>query len=93
MALLLVAMYILFNIVRFYCISGNHRHVFLKSQPTRFIYVTFTHISAMRKGIRSQNSHIRLVSSQGYKAYPAVHSGDAFSCTSPRSAYNGLSEM
>ena len=48
---------------------------------------------AMRKGIRHQNSYIRLVSSRGYKALPAVLSGDAFSCTIPRSAYNGLPEM
>ena len=35
---------------------------------------SFKLLSAMRKGIRSQNLHIRLVSLRGYKAYPAVHS-------------------
>ena len=82
------------NIFRFYCISGNHRHV-LPEETANQIHLNYfsTHISAMRKGLRSQNSHIRLVSSLGYKTYPAVHSGDAFSCTTPRSAYNGLPEI
>ena len=86
--------YIWFNTVSFHCICGNHRHVFFSDKSANQLQLfIFTHIFAVRKRIRPQNSHIRLVNSQGYKAYPAVLSGDAFSCTVPRSAYNGLPKM
>ena len=63
------------------------------SQPASVKFFFFTHIFAMRKGIRPPNSHIRLVSSRGCKVYPAVLHVDAFCCTIPRYAYNGLPEM
>ena len=96
MSLLWDARYILFNTVRFYCISGNHRHVFPEESANQihlnYFYSYFCNVK--RNKISEFAYQIgRLVSSRGYKAYPAVHSGDAFSCTIPHSAYNGLLEM
>ena len=78
MSLLWDARYIWFNTVRFYCLSGNHRHVFPNKSANQLQLSYFYSYFAMRKGIRHQNSYIRLVSSRGHKAYPAVLSGDAF---------------
>ena len=80
--------YIWFNTVIFYCISGNHRHVFSRgiNQPASFKLLLLIFLQCEKEqGLR--------IPSRGYKAYPVVHSGDAFSCMIPRSAYNGLQEM
>ena len=93
MSLLWDASYIWFNTVRFYCNSGNHRHIF-SEEPANQIHLSYFYsyfCNAKRNKV--SHSHIRLVSSRGYKAYPAVHSGDAFSCTIPCYAYNGVPEM
>ena len=83
------------NIFYFLFLSGNDHYVEVSSNSEMVrgmaLWIFFgAHRELM---LRSQNLHIRLVSSRGYKAYPAVHSGDAFSCMIPRSAYNGLPEM
>ena len=64
------------------------------SQPDT-LKLHFTHIATMSEGISSRNSHIILVSSRGYKASQpeTVRHVDAFSCTIPYSAGNGLPEM
>ena len=51
-----------FNTVRFNCIFGNHRHVFLKESANQIHFKLFTRISAMRKEIRSK------LKSSGFRA-------------------------
>ena len=95
MSILWDARYIWFNTVRFYCISGNHRHFFPEesTNQVRLSYLLLIFLQCEKEqglririsdwSVHGDTKHIR----------PAVHSGHAFSYNIPRSAYNGLPEM
>ena len=93
MSLLWDARYIWFNTVRFYCISGNHRHVFPEASANQIHLSYFYSYFCNAKRNKASEFAYQIGQFTGIQSNPAVHSGDAVSCMIPRSAYNSLPEM